>query len=295
MASQTHRPRRSCLYMPGANERALEKARTLPADTLLLDLEDAVAPDAKLTAREAILSAVKQGGYGYREIVIRMNGLGTEWGADDLKMAVSSGAKAVLAPKVESAADIHALDKALTDAGAPADFGLWVMIEMPKAILHIEEIAATAAETRLTTFVMGTNDLAKEYRARMTRDRIAFQTALQLTIAAARAYGVTAIDGVFNDIKDEEGLIFECEQGRDLGFDGKTLIHPSQLDTANRVFAPSHNDVEQAKAVIEAFALPENAGKGVLKVNGKMTELLHLDEARRTVAMDEAIRAFETA
>ena len=295
MASQTHRPRRSCLYMPGANERALEKARGLAADTLLLDLEDAVAPDAKLTAREAILSAVKQGGYGYREIVIRMNGLSTEWGADDLKMAVSSGAKAVLAPKVESAADIHALDKALTEAGAPADFGLWVMIEMPKAILHIEEIAATAAETRLTTFVMGTNDLAKEYRARMTRDRIAFQTALQLTIAAARAYGVTAIDGVFNDIKDEDGLIFECEQGRDLGFDGKTLIHPSQLDTANRVFAPSHNDVEQAKAVIEAFADPANASKGVLKVNGKMTELLHLDEARRTVAMDEAIRAFETA
>ncbi|MEZ6013100.1 MAG: CoA ester lyase [Hyphomonas sp.] len=295
MASPTHRPRRSCLYMPGANERALEKARTLPADTLILDLEDAVAPDAKLAAREAILSAVKQGGYGYREIVVRMNGLGTEWGVDDLKMAVSSGAKAVLAPKVESAADIRALDKALTEAGAPADFGLWVMIEMPKAILHIEDIAATAAETRLTTFVMGTNDLAKEYRARMTRDRIAFQTALQLTIAAARAYGVTAIDGVFNDIKDEDGLIFECEQGRDLGFDGKTLIHPSQLDTANRVFAPSHNDVEQAKAVIEAFADPANAGKGVLKVNGKMTELLHLDEARRTVAMDEAIRAFETA
>ncbi|MBB39249.1 MAG: CoA ester lyase [Hyphomonas sp.] len=295
MASQTHRPRRSCLYMPGANERALEKARGLPADTLLLDLEDAVAPDAKLTAREAILSAVKQGGYGYREIVIRMNGLSTEWGADDLKMAVSSGAKAVLAPKVESAADIHVLDKALTEAGAPADFGLWVMIEMPKAILHIEEIAATAAETRLTTFVMGTNDLAKEYRARMTPDRIAFQVALQLSVTAARAYGITAIDGVFNDIKDEDGLINECEQGRDLGFDGKTLIPPSQLDTANRVFAPSHNDVEQAKAVIEAFADPANAGKGVLKVNGKMTELLHLDEARRTVAMDEAIRAFETA
>ncbi|MEZ5987265.1 MAG: CoA ester lyase [Hyphomonas sp.] len=295
MASQTHRPRRSCLYMPGANERALEKARGLPADTLLLDLEDAVAPDAKLAAREAILSAVKQGGYGHREIVVRMNGLATDWGADDLKMAVASGAQAVLAPKVESAADIEALDKALTEAGAPAGFGLWVMIEMPKAILHIEEIAAAAQTTRLTTFVMGTNDLAKEYRARMTPDRIAFQVALQLSVAAARAYGLTAIDGVFNDIKDEEGLINECEQGRDLGFDGKTLIHPSQLETANRVFAPSHHDVEQAKAVIEAFADPANAGKGVLKVNGKMTELLHLDEARRTVAMDEAIRAFETA
>lgn len=295
MATTTHRPRRSCLYMPGANERALEKARTLPADTLLLDLEDAVAPDAKLTAREAIVSAVKAGGYGYREIVVRMNGLGTEWGADDLKAAVACGAKAVLAPKVESAADIHALDKALTEAGAPAEFGLWVMIEMPKAILHIEEIAQASETTRLTTFVMGTNDLAKEYRARMTPDRIAFQVALQLSVTAARAWGLTAIDGVFNDIKDEDGLVVECEQGRDLGFDGKTLIHPSQLETANRVFAPSHNDVEQAKAVIEAFAAPENAGKGVLKVNGKMTELLHLDEARRTVAMDEAIRAFETA
>ncbi|HPE47000.1 MAG TPA: CoA ester lyase [Hyphomonas sp.] len=295
MASSTHRPRRSCLYMPGANERALEKARTLPADTLLLDLEDAVAPDAKLMAREAIVSAVKQGGYGHREIVIRMNGLGTEWGGDDLKAAVASGAAAVLAPKVESARDILTLDAALTEAGAPSDFGLWVMIEMPKAILNIHEIAAAAEDTRLTTFVMGTNDLAKEYRARMTPDRIAFQTALQLSVAAARAYGLTAIDGVFNDIKDEHGLVAECEQGRDLGFDGKTLIHPSQLDTANRVFAPSHHDVEQAKAVIEAFALPENAGKGVLKVNGKMTELLHLDEARRTVAMDAAIRELETA
>ena len=295
MASPTHRPRRSCLYMPGANERALEKARTLPADTLLLDLEDAVAPEAKLMAREAIVKAVTEGGYGHREIVIRMNGLSTEWGAEDLKAAVACGAKAVLAPKVESAADIHALDRALTEAGAPADFGLWVMIEMPKAILHIEEIAEASESTRLTTFVMGTNDLAKEYRARMTPDRIAFQVALQLSVAAARAWGLVAIDGVFNDIKDEEGLARECEQGRDLGFDGKTLIHPSQLDTANRVFAPSHNDVEQAKAVIEAFADPANAGKGVLKVNGKMTELLHLDEARRTVAMDEAIRAFETA
>ena len=295
MASPTHRPRRSCLYMPGANERALEKARSLPADTLLLDLEDAVAPEAKLTAREAIVNAVKAGGYGHREIVVRMNGLATEWGADDLKAAASCGAQAVLAPKVESAADIVALDKALTEAGAAADFGLWVMIEMPKAILRIEEIAAASEITRLTTFVMGTNDLAKEYRARMTPDRIAFQTALQLSVAAARGWGLTAIDGVFNDIKDEDGLVVECEQGRDLGFDGKTLIHPSQLDTANRVFAPSHNDVEQAKAVIEAFADPANAGKGVLKVNGKMTELLHLDEARRTVAMDEAIRAFEAA
>jgi citrate lyase subunit beta/citryl-CoA lyase len=168
---------------------------------------------------------------------------------------------------------------------------LWVMIEMPLAILSIKDIAAASIGTHLTTFVMGTNDLAKEYRARMTPDRLAFQTALQLSVAAARAYGLTAIDGVYNDIKNESGFRDECEQGRDLGFDGKTLIHPSQLEEANRIFAPSPHDVEQAKAVIEAFADPANAGKGVLKVNGKMTELLHLEEARRVVEMDAAIRA----
>tara|TARA_R110000851_G_scaffold38795_3_gene99260 strand:- start:1918 stop:2763 length:846 start_codon:yes stop_codon:yes gene_type:complete len=279
--------------MPGANTRALEKAKTLGADTLIFDLEDAVAPDAKVEARAAIQAAVEGGGYDPREIVVRINGLDTEWGADDLKMAAKAGANAILVPKVVSGADIDQLDAALTDAGAAADMGLWVMIEMPLAILNIQEIAAAAQRTRLTTFVMGTNDLAKEFRARATPDRLAFQTALGLSIAAARAYGLVAIDGVFNDIKDENGLMDECEQGRTLGFDGKTLIHPSQLDSANRIFAPSPHDVEQAKAVIEAFADPANAGKGVLKVNGKMTELLHLDEARRTVAMDQSIKAFE--
>ena len=264
MPAQAHRPRRSCLYMPGANARALEKAKGLSADTLIFDLEDAVAPEAKADARAAILNAVQGGGYDPREIVVRI-------------------------------ADIDRLDAALTAAGAPAEFGLWVMIEMPLAILNIKEIAEAAHRTRLVAFVMGTNDLAKEYRARATPDRIAFQTALGLSMAAARAYGLVAIDGVFNDIKDENGLMDECEQGRTLGFDGKTLIHPSQLESANRIFAPSPHDVEQAKAVIEAFADPENAGKGVLKVNGKMTELLHLDEARRTVAMDQAIKAFEAA
>ena len=295
MTSTSHRPRRSCLYMPGANTRALEKARGLRADTLILDLEDAVAPDAKDEARATIAAAVTEGGYGAREIVVRMNGLDTDWGRDDLKMAVEVGAHALLAPKVESAADIKRLNEALDAAGAPSGMALWVMIEMPLAILNIKEIAAAAADTRLTTFVMGTNDLAKEYRARMTPDRLAFQTALQLSVAAARAYGVNAIDGVYNDIKNEDGFIAECEQGRDLGFDGKTLIHPSQLETANRVFAPSPHDVEQAHAVIAAFADPENAGKGVLKVNGKMTELLHLEEARRTVEMNEAIAAMESA
>ena len=295
MSAQAHRPRRSCLYMPGANARALEKAKGLSADTLIFDLEDAVAPEAKADARAAILNAVKGGGYDPREIVVRINGLDTEWGEEDLKTAVKAGADAILVPKVVSGADIDRLDAALTAAGAAADFGLWVMIEMPLAILNIQEIAEAAQRTRLVAFVMGTNDLAKEYRARATTDRIAFQTALGLSMAAARAYGLVAIDGVFNDIKDENGLMDECEQGRTLGFDGKTLIHPSQLDSANRIFAPSPHDVEQAKAVIEAFADPENAGKGVLKVNGKMTELLHLDEARRTVAMDQAIKAFEAA
>tara|TARA_S200002703_G_scaffold34958_1_gene30189 strand:+ start:678 stop:1520 length:843 start_codon:yes stop_codon:yes gene_type:complete len=279
--------------MPGANERALEKAKSLAADTVIMDLEDAVAPDAKEAARETIRAAIQGGGYGHREIVVRMNGLDTEWGRADLKMAVDSGAHALLAPKVIDGSDIDRLDDAMSRAGAPADMGLWVMIEMPKAILNIKDIAEAVGRTRLTTFVMGTNDLAKEYRARMTPDRLAFQTALQLSVAAARAYNIIAIDGVYNDIKNEQGLIDECEQGRDLGFDGKTLIHPSQLDTANRVFAPSPHDVEHAQAVIEAFADPENAGKGVLKVNGKMTELLHLEEARRAVEMDKAIRAFE--
>ncbi|WP_368067835.1 CoA ester lyase [Hyphomonas sp.] len=289
--SIAHRPRRSCLYMPGANARALEKARELPADTLILDLEDGVAPDMKAEARGAIAAALAAGGYGQRELVVRMNGLDTEWGHSDLDVAVKAGAHAMLAPKVTSARDIERLDAALTKAGAGEGFALWVMIEMPLAILNIKEIAAARIGSRLTAFVMGTNDLAKEYRARMTPDRMAFQTALQLSMSAARAYGISAIDGVYNDIKNEDGFRAECEQGRDLGFDGKTLIHPSQVEEANRIFAPSRHDVEQARAVIEAFADPENAGKGVLKVNGKMTELLHLDEARGTVAMDEAIRA----
>jgi citrate lyase subunit beta / citryl-CoA lyase len=289
--STQHRPRRSCLYMPGANTRALEKARDLPADTLILDLEDAVAPDAKEEARSAVLAAVKAGGYGKREIVIRMNGLDTPWGHDDLKAIAASGAHAALAPKVTGPRDIERLNTLLREGGAPDTVALWVMIETPLAILTIKDIAAASIGTHLTTFVMGTNDLAKEYRARMTPDRLAFQTALQLTVAAARAYGLTAIDGVYNDIKNESGFRDECEQGRDLGFDGKTLIHPSQLEEANRIFAPSPHDIEQAKAVIEAFADPANAGKGVLKVNGKMTELLHLEEARRVVEMDEAIRA----
>ena len=294
MTSSAHRPRRSVLYMPGANTRALEKAKTLPADSLIFDLEDAVAPDAKEEARANVCAAAKAGGYGQREICIRINGLDTEWGLDDLKAAVEAGPDAILAPKVIDGGDIDRLDDAMTRAGAPADMQLWVMIEMPLAILNIQEIAAAAADTRLNLFVMGTNDLAKELRASAKPNRqLAFGTALSMAMLAARAYDIIAIDGVFNDIKDEHGLRAECEEGAAMGFDGKTLIHPSQVAVANEVFAPSAADVEQAQAVIQAFADPANAGKGVLKVNGKMTELLHLEEAKRLVAVEKAIQEME--
>ena len=291
----THRPRRSCLYMPGANPRALEKAKSLPADTVILDLEDAVAPDAKEEARETVCSAVKAGGYGKREVVIRVNGLDTEWGLDDMKAAVAAGPDAILAPKVIDGGDIDRLDDAMSRAGAPKEMGLWVMIEMPKAILNIMDIAEAAGRTRLSAFVMGTNALAKELRAVNDPARSAFQTSLGLTMAAARAFDIVAIDGVYNDISNAEGLENEVRQGRMLGFDGKTLIHPSQIETTNRIFAPEEADVQQARDVIAAFADPVNKGKGVLKVNGKMTELLHLEEAKRIVAVDEAIKAMESA
>jgi citrate lyase subunit beta/citryl-CoA lyase len=277
--------------MPGANARALEKAKTLAADVVILDLEDAVAPEAKLEARNTVCEAVKQGGYGKREVVIRVNGLDTEWGLDDMKAAVQAGPDAVLAPKVIDGGDIDRLDDALSRAGAPADLDLWVMIEMPKALLNIKDIAEATGRTRLSAFVMGTNDLAKEFRAGVDADRTAFQTSFGLTLAAARAYDLVAIDGVYNDISDGDGLLAETQQGCLLGFDGKTLIHPSQIGAANTVFAPDAEAVAQARDVIEAFADPANSAKGVLKVNGKMTELLHLEEARRIVAVNDAIEA----
>ncbi|MAT34417.1 MAG: CoA ester lyase [Ponticaulis sp.] len=294
MSTQTHRPRRSALYMPGANTRALEKAKTLSADALIFDLEDAVAPEAKAEARENVCAAVKAGGYGKREVCVRINGLDTEWGLDDLNAAVAAGPDAILAPKVIDGSDIDRLDDAMTRAGASPDMQLWVMIEMPMAILNIKDVAEAVGRTRLTTFVMGTNDLAKELRAEAKPNRqLAFGTALSMTMLAARAYDIVAIDGVFNDIQDRDGLRAECEEGHAMGFDGKTLIHPSQLEVCNEVFAPTPADVEHAKAVIDAFADPENAGKGVLKVNGKMTELLHLAEAKRIVAVSEAIQAMQ--
>jgi citrate lyase subunit beta / citryl-CoA lyase len=285
------RPRRSCLYMPGSNAKALEKARTLPADVLLLDLEDSVAPEAKPGAREAVAAAVRAGGYGKREVVVRINALATAWGRDDLIAAGAAGAGGLLAPKVETGAEVVALDDAMTEAGFDDGATLWVMIETPRAILQLAEIAAAARATRLSALVMGTNDLAKEMRARPGSERAPFFAALALAVTAARAEGLSAIDGVYNDIANAEGFEAECRQGLEFGFDGKTLIHPSQIDICNGVFAPNEEELARARAVIAAFALPENAGKGVIKVNGKMTELLHLEEARRVVAVAELIGA----
>lgn len=289
MSEAAPRPRRSCLYMPGANLKALEKAKSLAADAVIFDLEDAVAPEAKEEARANIAAAMAAGGYGGRELVIRANALNTPWGAADVAMAAKAGPDGVLIPKVESAADVKAASAALDSGGAPAKTKLWVMIETPLAILNIKEIAAAARETRLVAFVMGVNDLAKDMRARQLPGRAPFLPALALAVTAARAYGLTAIDGVWNDIQDGEGFEAVCRQGLEFGFDGKTLIHPSQIEGANLIFAPSADEIAQAKDVIAAFADPANAGKGVLKVNGKMTELLHLVEAKRVVAVSEAI------
>lgn len=285
------RPRRSCLYMPGANAKALDKARSLPADTLIFDLEDAVAPEAKADARAAILATMAQGGYGKREIVIRVNALSTEWGQEDVFAAASAKPDGILFPKIDSAGDIKAAEALLSEAGAPESTAIWAMIETPKAILNIQKIARAAKRTRLAVFVMGTNDLAKDMRAAQTEDRTAFLAPLTLAVIAARAYGITPIDGVYNDIQNAAGFEAICKQGLMLGFDGKTLIHPSQIEACNAIFAPTADEVAWARGVIAAFADPANAGKGVLKVDGKMTELLHLAQAKRTVAISDAIAA----
>lgn len=283
------RPRRSVLYMPGANSKALDKARGLAADALIFDLEDAVAPEAKAAARAAVVATLAQGGYGPRELVVRVNGLGTAWGAEDIAAAVAAGPDAVLVPKVGTAADVVAASQALDAAGAAPDLALWVMVETPLSILNIGALAAAAAGTRLSCLVMGTNDLAKETRARITPGRAPFHFALSAAVTAARAHGLTAIDGVFNDIGDADGFEAVCRQGVEFGFDGKTLIHPAQLEPCNRIFAPAPEEVEQARAVIAAFADPANAGRGVLKVGGRMTELLHRDMAVALVAIADAI------
>lgn len=287
----TARPRRSALYMPAANAKAVEKARTLACDVVILDLEDAVAPEMKAAAREAAVAAVKAGGFGRREVVIRVNGLDTPWGADDLAAAVEAGPDAVLVPKVGDAGDVRAYDAAL--AGAPSALRLWAMIETGNAVFHLWEIAACARTTRLAAWVMGVNDLAKEMHARHTPGREAFAPILSLAVVAARAHGLTILDGVHNEIEDLAALEAVCRQGLDLGFDGKSLIHPKHLEICNRAFSPSADEVAWAMAVIAAFAAPENAGKGVLRVEGRMAERLHLIQAEQLVAVAEAIAASE--
>jgi len=281
----TIRPRRSVLYMPGSNARALEKARGLPADALILDLEDAVAPDAKELARVQVCDAVKAKGFGKREVVIRVNGLATAWGEADLAAARTAAPDAILVPKVSTAAELAEIEARLGDAGS----AIWAMVETPLAILNIAEIAAAGG--RLACFVMGTNDLIKEFRGRHTQDRQNLAAALGLSVAAARAHGLAVIDGVYNDIKNADGFADSCRQGLAFGFDGKTLIHPSQIEHCNTVFAPSAEEVDAARKIIAAFELPENKGKGAIALDGRMVELLHAEIARQTVALADAITA----
>lgn len=283
----TIRPRRSALYMPGANARALDKARSLPADVLILDLEDAVAPDAKEQARAQVMAAVHEGGYGSRELVIRVNGLDTPWGHADLVAAATSGADAVLICKVDSAEGVRQADRVLRAAGAPESLRLWVMMETPRAMLAAGDIAGACP--RLECLVMGTSDLTKDLNALATRDRLPMVTSLGLCMLAARAYGLTAIDGVHVDLDDAEGLAAACRQGRELGFDGKTLIHPKQLDAANEAFAPSVDEVARARRIIAAHAEAMAAGKGITLVDGKLIEALHVETARRVVALAEVV------
>ena len=279
----TIRPRRSVLYMPGSNARALEKARTISADALILDLEDAVAPDAKEIAREQVCAAVADKGFGGREVIVRVNGPSTPWGEADLAAANAAKPDAILVPKISTPRDL--------EIGLDAGIALWAMIETPLAILNIAALAGAGG--RLACFVMGTNDLIKELRGEHTPDRANLSAALGLSVAAARAHGLAAIDGVFNDIQDADGFAQSCRQARSFGFDGKTLIHPSQVEPCNAVFAPSAEEVAAARQVIAAFDLPENKDKGAIKLDGRMVELLHAEIARRTVALAEAIEAMQ--
>lgn len=285
------RPRRSALYMPASNARAVEKARSLPADVVILDLEDAVLPDAKDTARADAAAAVKAGGFGRREVVIRVNDLSTPWGEADLAAAAEAGPDAVLVPKIRTRDDILAYDRAL--AAAPARTRLWAMIETPQAIFNLNDIAGTPS--RLAVLTMGINDLAKEMGARQTADRSPFHAAMALAVMAARAHGLAILDGVHNEIDDLAALERVCRQGVDFGFDGKSLIHPSHLAICNAAFTPAAEDVSWARAVIAAFAAPENAGKGALRVEGRLAELLHREQALRLVAVADAIAAAEAA
>ena len=273
------KPRRSVLYMPGSNARALEKAKTLPADCFIFDLEDAVAPDVKQTARQQVCKAVANGGYGNRELVIRINSLTSQWGKDDLAAAIKANPDAILVPKVNNPEDLAPLK----NCGIP----IWAMMETPLAMFNAKDIALA---TGLEAFVMGTNDLAKETGASLLRGRHAMVPWLMTCVAAARAANISIIDGVYNDFKNDDGMRAECLQGADFGMDGKTIIHPGQIAACNEIFAPSSDEIEHANTIIEAFSLPENQGKGAINLNGRMVELLHCEMAEKTIAVANAIK-----
>ena len=285
----TSRPRRSVLYMPGANTRALEKAKTLAADSLILDLEDAVAPDAKIAARQNILAALETG-FGYREAVVRINSLNTPWGLDDLKTFAHSKADAIVLPKVESAAQIQEVAKLLKEFNARPDLTIWAMIETPMAIFKLPEIAGS--HSLLEALVLGTSDLVKDLHARHTPNRVETQTALSLSILAARAFGLCVLDGVHLSLDDEAGLRQSCIQGRDMGFDGKTLIHPSQIAFANETFGPSLQEIAEAQERITAYEAAIQSGVGIAVLNGKLIEELHIQDAKRILALAKAIESF---
>ncbi len=288
MHTMTTRPRRSVLYMPGSNARALAKGRTLPVDALIFDLEDAVAPDAKETARRQVHEALTQGSYAPREVIVRINAPDTPWFAADLAMAEAAYPDAILLPKVRNSEDVHAMSRAMQERGLN-DVALWIMMETPLAILNAEKIAATSSDTPLVCMVMGTNDLARETGASLAEERFAFLPWLATCVAAARAHGLAIVDGVYNDFRNEEGFRAECRQGRLMGFDGKTLIHPAQIETANAIFAPKEEEVAWAEEIVKAFSQPENAGRGAIALNGRMVERLHLEIAERTLALARAI------
>lgn len=281
------RPRRSVLYMPGANARAQEKAKDLDVDTIILDLEDSVSPDAKVEARDRVCQAVRDGGYGHRELIIRTNGLDTEWYADDLAAAAQAGPAGILVPKVNSADEVRQIEAAIEKAGAPAGTQIWAMVETPIAIHNVFDIAASS--DRLAVLVMGTNDLVNELHSVHVPGRAPIMPALAQALLGARAAGKTILDGVYNNVRDPEGFEAECVQGREWGFDGKTIIHPTQVEPANRVFAPSEEQVAHSREVIAAFKEATAAGKGVITVGGKMIENLHVRDAERILAMAEAI------
>jgi citrate lyase subunit beta/citryl-CoA lyase len=290
---KTARPRRSVLYMPGSNARALEKAKSLPADSLILDLEDAVALDAKETARQQVCKAVGAGGYGMRELIIRVNGLATPWGYADIAAAARSGADAILLPKAESAEAIRQLETVMADNGAPESMSIWAMMETPRGILRAPSIAE--ASRRIECLVMGTSDLARALGCAHTRERLPMIPSLGTCVLAARDTGLAILDGVYLDLNDAEGFEYACQQGAELGFDGKTLIHPKTIAVANRVFTPSPKDVEWSRKIISAHAQAAAEGKGVVVVDGVLVENLHVESAKRLVAMADAIAEMDAA